>query len=99
MEVLVCHRQRALVQLARLHAEHHGVRVRVAHRPKDVLPMARAQRPDVIVLGNDLKDPGTDDLVKALNAEPTLANVEVVVAKGGIPDLGAALKKFRWPAP
>ncbi len=97
MEVLVCHRQRALVQLGRLHAEQHGVRVRVAHRPKDVLPMARAQRPNLIVLGSDLKDPSTEELVSSLQAEPTLAGVEVVVTKAGLPDLGTALRKFRGP--
>ncbi|MGV3616646.1 MAG: hypothetical protein ACO1SV_15065 [Fimbriimonas sp.] len=99
MEVLVCHRQKMLVHVARVNAEKHGVKVRIAARPKEVLAMARAERPDVIVLGNDLKDPTTDELVKALNADLTLGGVEVIVVKGAIPDLAASIKKIRWPTP
>jgi len=98
MNVLVCHRQRALVHVARVQAERHGIHLRIAAKPKDVLEMARRERPDLIVLGNDLKDPSTDDLVRELNREPSLANVETVVVKGILPDLASTMKKLRWPA-
>lgn len=94
MRVVVCHRQRALVQLARLNAERHGVRVEVCANGRLVLEAARRERPDLIVLGNDLKNPTTDETVAMLNADPSLKGVRVVIAKGGL-DLGLA-KKFDW---
>lgn len=99
MEVLVCHRQKTLVHLARIQAERHGVKVRIAPRAKDVVALARAQKPDVIVLGNDLKDPTTEELVKTLDADVSLSSVRVIVAKGAIPDLAEAFKKLKWPVP
>lgn len=99
MEVLICHRQKMLLHVARINAERHGVKVRIAPKSKDVLKLARADRPDVIVLGNDLEGPTTDELVKELNADLSLAQVEVIVVKGAIPDLMASLKKVKWPIP
>lgn len=99
MEVLVCHRQKALVHLARLNAERHGVKVRIAPRPKDVLPLARLEKPDLILLGNDLKDPSTEELVKILDADVELSGVRVIVVKGAIPDLAESFKKLKWPVP
>jgi DNA-binding response OmpR family regulator len=99
MEVLVCHRQKALVHLARINAERHGVKVRIAPRPKDVLTLARADKPDMILLGNDLKDPTTEELVKALDEDFTLRGVQVIVVKGAIPDLAGSFKKLKWPTP
>lgn len=61
--------------------------------------MARAEKPDVIVLGNDLKDPSTEELMTALASDLTLHSVRVIVVKGAIPDLAGAFKKIKWPMP
>jgi len=97
MRVIVCHRQKAMVHLARLQAERHGVRVEIARDGKDVLAKAKTERPDVIVLGKDLKNPSTDETVKMLQSEPTLRGVKVVVANNAGMDVAKSLLDFGWP--
>jgi hypothetical protein len=95
MEILVCHRQWAVVQLARLQAERRGIKVRVAMKPALVVGMALASRPDAIVLGPDLQNPTTEELKGQLALEPTLRGVPVIVAKGAASALLQGLDRFR----
>lgn len=97
MRVIICHRQKTMVQLARLQAEKHGVRVEIAKDGNDALAKARAERPDVIVLGKDLKNPTTDETVAMLKADPTLRGVKVVIANNAGLDLAKSLLDFGWP--
>ncbi|AIE85028.1 PAS/PAC sensor hybrid histidine kinase [Fimbriimonas ginsengisoli Gsoil 348] len=97
MKVLVCHRNKAVLHMARINAEKHGVEVTVAKNGNEVLMLGRISRPDVIVLGNDLEKPSTDETVKMLKAEPTLRGVEVVITKGLLPDLFGTKKRFPFP--
>lgn len=97
MRVIVCHRQKALVHLARLQAERQGVQVQIARDGKDVVAKALAERPDAIVLGNDLENPSTEETIALLKAEPTLKGVQVILAKGMIPDLRQKLGGLGWP--
>jgi len=97
MRVLICHRQKTLVHLARLQAERQGVQVEIAKNGDDVLIKALANRPDVIVLGKDLKNPSTDETVKKLKAEPRLFGVKVVLANEAGLDFMKSLGGFGWP--
>jgi len=97
MRVIVCHRQKAMVHLARLQAERHGMTVQIARDGNDVLAKARAQRPDLIVLGKDLKNPTTEETVKMLNGDPTLRGVKVVLAGGVGADMMKSILDFGWP--
>jgi DNA-binding response OmpR family regulator len=99
MKVIVCHRQKALLHMARLNAQRHGVEVTIARNGNEVLAYARSERPDAIVLGNDLENPSTDETVKMLKAEPSLRGVEVIIAKGLLPDLLGLKKRFPFPWP
>lgn len=97
MRVIVCHRQKTLVHLARIQAERQGVKVDIARDGKDVVAKAKASHTDVIVLGKDLSNPSTDETVKMLQAEPSLRGVKVVVANGASADLVKSVKDFGWP--
>lgn len=98
MRILVCHPKKALVQLARLHAEKHGMQVDVAKNGNDLIRRAQAQRPDLIVIGEGLKEPDTEETKRLINAEPTLRGVRVIVTGSGLgPDLGQAMRAFGWP--
>jgi CheY-like chemotaxis protein len=92
--VLVCHPNKVLLNLGRLHAERQGLRVLVAKDGNDVLEKARIHRPDLIVLSNDLKNPTTEETVQRLDADPSLKGIRVVVVKGALPNMGDMLKKF-----
>lgn len=92
--VLVCHPNKVLLNLGRLHAERQGLRVLVAKNGDQVLTMARTHRPDLIVLSNDLKNPSTEETVSHLDADPGLKGVRVIVVKGALPNMGDVLKKF-----
>ncbi len=96
--VLVCHSNKAMVQLAKLEASRHGITVVVARDGADLILRSRQDpRPDAIVLSNDLKNPSTDEIVKALHADPRLRGVNVVVMKGVLGSLGGLLKSFKFP--
>lgn len=86
-----------MVQLARLNAERHGAQVEIARNGEDLLRRAHANPPNLIVLGDDLTNPSSDDLMKILKLDPNLRGVEVVVMKGLLPDLLKAKSLFRWP--
>lgn len=88
-----------MVHLAKLNAERHGVRVEVAKNGKDLLARAEDERPDLIVLGNDLRAPTTEELVQLLHRDPRLRGVQVVVVKGLLPDWTLLKKAFPWPGP
>ena len=100
MKVIVCHRQKTLVHLARINGKSHGVDVTVARNGHEILAYARDHRPDAIVLGTDLENPSTEETIQMLKSEPTLRGVEVIKVKS-LPDL-LTLKKtfpsvFQWP--
>jgi len=81
--VLICLSSRGMAAMAQLQARRHGIDLEAAANGKELLVRAvQGQRPIVIVLSPDLKNPTTEELVKALNAEPRLRGVEVVVIKG-----------------
>jgi len=96
--ILVCHSNRSLVRIAQLNAARHGVNVIVARDGKDILAKVRGDlHPDAIVLSDDLKDPTTNDIVKALNADPRLKGIHVIVLKGLLGNVGELLKAFKRP--
>lgn len=97
MIALVCHRQRHLVQLAKLQAERQGMKVHIAPTPGDVVVMARLLRPRLIVLGNDLASPSTDEITRELHRIPELKGVEVVVMKCILPPRSNPLDFMRRP--
>ena len=92
--VVVCHRNKLLLNIGRLHAERHGLKVIVAKNGKDVVTKARAHKPDLIVLANDLENPTTDETVQMLEADPILKGIRVVIIKGALPNLADILGKF-----
>ncbi len=92
--VIVCHRNRVLVGMGKLHAERRGVRVVIAANGNDVLVKARQERPKAIILGNDLQNPTTEETVALLNADPSLKGVPVAVVKGKLPRWGELTKDF-----
>jgi CheY-like chemotaxis protein len=96
--ILVCHSNKSLVRIAQLNAIRHGITVIVARDGKDLLVKARGNvRPDAIILSDDLKEPATSDLVKALNADPRLKGIHVIVLKGLLGNIGELLKAFKRP--
>ncbi|MDR3691487.1 MAG: hypothetical protein P4L46_19055 [Fimbriimonas sp.] len=96
--VLVCHSNRSLVRIAQLNAGRYGVNVIVARDGKDLVIKARGDvRPDAIILSDDLKNPATEDLVRALKADPRLKGVPVIVLKGLLGNVGELLKAFKRP--
>jgi len=81
-----------------MQAARNGITVLVARDGKDVLAKATGDlRPDAIVLSNDLKNPSTDEIVRALQADPRLKGVQVIVLKGVLDGLGQMLKGFKRP--
>ncbi len=97
MRVIVCMRHRLLLHAARIQAERHGVKVDIARDGQDVLRQARDTPPDLIVLGKDLSNPSTDELVRTIKLDPALRAVQVIVADGPA-DFLKARKPFPWPA-
>lgn len=97
MRILVCHRQRALLALAKLQAERKGMQVTVAPDSASVVAMARVTKPSLIVLGNDLANPSTEDIIRELKTVPELKGVEVVIMKGAVPALGSPFDFLRRP--
>lgn len=96
--ILVCHSNRSLMRMAQLQAARHGVKVIVVNSSKDVLAAATGLvRPDAVLLSNDLKDPTTDELVRALRADPRLSGVQVLVLKGMLDGIAQLLKGFKPP--
>jgi len=96
--ILVCHSNRSLVRIAQLNASRHGISVVVARDGKDLLAKVRGElQPDAIVLSDDLKDPSTNEIVKALHADPRLKGIHVIVLKGLLGNLGDLLKAFKRP--
>lgn len=84
--------------MAELQAARHGIGLIVASDGKDVLIKATGKvRPDAIVLGNDLKNPSTEELVEMLNADPRLRGVQVIVVKGVLDSLGQLMKSVKPP--
>jgi CheY-like chemotaxis protein len=95
--VLVCHNNKVLVNIGRIHAERHGLRVIVAKNGNEVLLKARLHRPDMIVLSSDLKSPSTEETIKLLQQDPSLSGIRVVTIKGAIPNLRDMLGRFPGP--
>ena len=96
--ILVCHSNRNLVRMAQMQAARNGIKVIVARDGNDLLVKATGElRPDAIVLSDDLKNPTTDETVRALKADPRLKGVQVVVLKGVLDGLGQMLKGFKRP--
>lgn len=95
--VLVCHPNKLLLQMGRLHAQRSGLKVHVAKNGNDVLLKARLHRPDLIVLSSDLKSPTTEETVRMLDADPLLRGCKVVTVKGAVPNLRDLLGRFPGP--
>jgi len=87
MRVLVCHPQSLLLHMAKLNAERRGVEVELVRSPRDVQGKAQARRPNLIVLGPDLKDPSSEELATRLRLDPHLRGTEVMILKGNLTDL------------
>ena len=92
--VVVCHPNKVLLNLGKLHAERHGLRVITARNGNDVIEKARVHRPDLIVLSNDLRNPTTDETLAKLEQDPSLKGIRVVVVKGALPNMKDILGKF-----
>ena len=76
----MCHSNRNLARVAQLQALRLGVKVVVAKDGKDLLAKAKGEvRPDVIVLSNDLTNPTTDEIVRAVKSNPQLIGTKVIV--------------------
>ncbi len=91
--VLVCHSNKTLARLAQLQSSRLGVAVAVVIDPKNVVVRALGDpRPDAIILSNDLKNPSTDEILRALNGDPRLKGVRVIVMKGMLDGLAKMLK-------
>jgi hypothetical protein len=95
--VVVCHKSKVLVNVGKLQAERYGLRVHVAKNGRDVVTKARSTRADLIVLGNDLKDPTTEETIAMLQADPVLCGTRVVTVKGAIPNLRDILGRYPGP--
>jgi hypothetical protein len=94
--ILFCHSNRGWTRMAQLQASRHGIGLIVARDGRDVMTKAVGEvRPDAIVLGNDLKNPSTDELVRMLNADPRLRGIPVIVVKGVLDSLGQLMKSVK----
>jgi CheY-like chemotaxis protein len=78
---------------ARLVQRRSGIELLVAHSGRNGLRMARAQRPDLVLLDRRLPDMTGDDILAALRASPDTSLVPVVVLSGdsGQSQIGAML--------
>lgn len=91
--VVVGHRNKMLMQIGKLQAERHGLRVFTTSHGDDVVTLARQHRPELIVLGNDLQKPTTEETLKLLQADPELRGIRVVTLSGSLPSIKDLLGK------
>jgi CheY-like chemotaxis protein len=87
------------IRLLRIYAERAGYRLQQAFDGADVLRLARAERPDVIVLDAELPgSPRVGDVLRALDADRLTRNIPIVLfswfdeGMGSVPDVDPIIR-------
>lgn len=77
--MLIVENDPTLIYLLRCYAHESGYQTVSTSLSKDVLTMARRNRPAVIVLDADLPNTGEQEVLRSLKAEPATQSIPVVV--------------------
>lgn len=81
-KIMIVDDDRTMVGLLQTLLEMEGYGVTVASRVATALPIARAEKPDVVLIDVHLADGDGLDLLRQLRADPDLARARVVMSSG-----------------
>lgn len=79
MRVLVCDDERHIVRLVQVNLERQGYRVNTAFDGRAALEKMKADRPDLVVLDTDMPGMSGKGVWQAMQEDPDLAGIPVIM--------------------